>query len=95
MLFKDGLVGDLGVLYYLKPLLESNIIGFARSRFHFCTDCYQQLIKDHHLHEKMEIVKQYLRERCFKEVKFYFNICDEVPEISIYGQIWLVTVAFL
>lgn len=73
---KLSIISELKLLYYVKPLLDSGLMGFARSKVHFCKDCYEEYLKDNKLNlfdDKVIKIKQALKIMYLKETRFFIG----------------------
>lgn len=71
---KLSIINNLKLLYYIKPLLDSGLMGFARSKVHFCKDCYEKYLKDQKMglfDNKIIKFKQLLKIKYLKETRFF------------------------
>lgn len=76
---KYELIAGLHVLYQLKPLLEKGIVGFAATKFHFCKDCYQELVRDTHFEQAEANANAILERMYLRNVKFSLIERDNIP----------------
>lgn len=71
-LLRDDVIISLELIYYLRPLIDNGVVGFARSNFHLCRDCFLEGIglDNEEYQHKISQAKAHLKVKYANEAKF-------------------------
>lgn len=80
-MLKTELMIRLHLLFYIKPLLDSDVINFSISKICLCSKCYSDYKP---IEEKINLIKDFLSNRYLDETKF---ILERIGNSNIFSLI--------
>jgi len=84
---KSDLANGLYILYYLRPLLETGLVGFSVPELHFCATCYERYIRDKHkvFSERLSKAKAFLEGKYLRETQSFLKSWHGMPIVETMG----------
>lgn len=82
---KDILIGDLLVLFEIRPLLEAGIINFTSNEIPLCVECLSSAIKEfRNLEEELKVWDSIISDEFLNNIKFFLDNEND-PSLLLVG----------